>query len=156
MKRLDLLLIAGIPALALGPGDSRAQAASLCGVGDSACYTREYETACAQRGVSTREGCTEWISSIEARARPNDSAAWLAVAGARALVLDTMIPDAEGKARNRAAVLGIYRKVASADPANAEALLGIATLTDDSAERMRLLRRVEELRPSHHSGRLDS
>jgi hypothetical protein len=67
-----------------------------------------------------------------------------------------MIPDAEGKARNRAAVLGIYRKVASADPANAEALLGIATLTDDSAERMRLLRRVEELRPSHHSGRLDS
>lgn len=128
-------------------GFAAQSAGERCGFGDAACYERQRENACAIREVATPERCTALIAAIEAYASRDDRAARHAVAHAHIALGTHLGQDPDGQSSSIAAATAIHRQLLLTDPSDTEAMLGIATFTDDPAERVDLLRRVVVLQP---------
>src|SRR5690606_37662489 len=107
----------------------------------------QYEAACNAGAATTVRGCRAWILSLEQRASVGDRAALHSQALAYSAIVLYLPADSEEKSASQVAALDLYRRLIALDPADADALLGAATLTGDRAERLRLLKRVVDARP---------
>lgn len=118
-----------------------------CARGDSACYTQQHARACSIRNQATPESCLEWIGSLEDRASSGDRAALRAQADAYGY-LATLLTRGDGVQVNSAhSAIKKYRELLSTDSQDVGAMGGIATLTEDTDERIQLLRDVVRLNP---------
>lgn len=119
-----------------------------CAMGDSACYQRQYEQACAERTTATVQSCEAWIREVTTRASPNDRVAQLHVGHAHMAIANFLSADDDVKTRNRERGMAIFQQLIATDPADAAALGALAAATDDREERIRLLRQVAQLAPA--------
>jgi hypothetical protein len=146
--KTSIRVLAGVLTLAGCCATSYSQSApQSCGIGDRACLEAQYARACTTRTSSTLESCSSWIRSVEAQSREDDRATRLLVATAYVKLGTFFTDDPDIRARSLAAAQSICRRFASIDSSDADAMTGLATLTSDSAERLQLLRRIDQLKP---------
>lgn len=141
-------MISGIVLSSISPSISYSQTSpEQCLFGDAECYRLQYERACDSRAEGALLRCAAWIRSTEARATQGDRAAQRLSAAAHVEIAMSLSTDAAERARNRSAALSIYRSLVAGDSTDVDAIVGIASLTEESRERLNLLRRAVNLRP---------
>lgn len=129
---------------ATAPCAAPVHAQSACAGTDDACHQREFDLACSHRPFD-RDACEAWAQSLQAAPDAGQPIPrlWTALAYRR---LAEGRDDGEALAQRELAHR-IYVDLAAADPSNVDARLGLVSLSDDPAERERLLREIVEIAP---------
>ena len=149
------LLAAAAVNLALSAPASAQEQEIACAANDGRCLQRFSEAACRDRGA-TRVACEALLHRLEEHP-DGDELAWLLARGWVNMFLAdfatvSSLPDfgsvSEAEARAyRAEATDIFRDAAARAPDDVEALGSVAVITENSAERIRLLRQIVGIDP---------
>ncbi|HEY6924937.1 MAG TPA: hypothetical protein VI653_15790, partial [Steroidobacteraceae bacterium] len=116
-----------------------------CAAQDRTCFEQNHVVACMARSA-TIESCTRWSAMLQPLASGNNRLALYMLGMADAARAERSTMPAEQKSA-RAEAVKAYKQLLVADPADAQAILGLALATDDHAERISLLRKGTALAP---------
>lgn len=148
MKHLQFILACALSASAAAASPKLLQS---CDAGNSECFERNHETACADPSASI-DTCKAWLRILEPQAKGGVRYASLMIGHAyKSLAVLSSDPQ-EAKAYRERAV-DVFRELSERDSTDAkgipeaQAMMALAALTEDRAERIRLLESAIALSP---------
>lgn len=146
-RRLAIYLVA---VAATWVGLANAQSISSCPASDLPCIENSFALACRME-ESTHETCSAWLRELEASPIAESPNARLTAASAYTTLSETSEAP-EDSVRFQAEASRILRDLVAENPADVQALLGLARRAPTPEERIAILERIVEVDPSYAFG----